>query len=448
MNPFNRYSLLLCLLIAIIGETKSQELLRLEDAIQIALENNYGILVARNEAQINANNAHPGAAGLLPTVSATAGANYSLGDSYIEFNSQEGGQGPSLPDIDVKGIGTNTLNGGVTMNYTVFDGMGNVNTYRVLKQSAKLSETQTQAIIEATISQIANTYYSVARMAESATTLGESLKISRDRVARAQNQVSFGSGNTLAVLNSEVDLNTDSSNLAVMQYNLDNAKRSLNALIGREIETEFTVSTQVSFSENMKLEELLAAAEENNASMRIAEYNRQISELNLRIAKASYMPVVGVNVGYNVNRLDNGPAGFFRIQRTNGLAVGASLNFPIFAANQRKVSVQNSQISVLNAQHRYSEARQNLERDLSNAWYTFQSTLTQLKLEQKSLESAGENFTRTEDAFKLGQATNTQFRAAQLNLQRVKDRINDLRYTAKLNEIELLRLSGQLIVGE
>ena len=37
------------------------------------------------------------------------------------------------------------------------------------------------------------------------------------------------------------------------------------------------------------------------------------------------------------------------------------------------------------------------------------------------------------------------FREAQLNIQRVKDRLNDLRYTAKLNEIEIQRLSGQLM---
>ncbi|MCB0846562.1 MAG: TolC family protein, partial [Bacteroidetes bacterium] len=116
-----------------------------------------------------------------------------------------------------------------------------------------------------------------------------------------------------------------------------------------------------------------------------------------------------------------------------------------FAGNQRKVLVQNAEINLLTSRHQQNEVLLELERDLSNAYYTFQSTLRQLDLDQKSLESAQENFDRTNDAFKLGQANSVQFREAQLNLLRVRNRINDLRFTAKLNEIEILRLSGQLI---
>ena len=140
-----------------------------------------------------------------------------------------------------------------------------------------------------------------------------------------------------------------------------------------------------------------------------------------------------------------GPGSVLLSQTNLGLTLGANINIPIYSGGQRKVAVQNAEISVLNSLHRQDEARLNLQRDISNAWYTYQSTLRQLELEAKSLESAEENFNRTEDAFGLGQATNLMFRQAQLNLQRVKDRMNDLRFTAKLNEIELMRLSGQLV---
>ena len=432
------YITFMCIIFGWMFDSSAQELLRLEDAINEALENNYGILVAKNDAMVSANNAHPGAAGLFPTISGTAGANYNRNDVNVEFFT------PTIDPVNANGVESNSLNAGINLNYTVFDGLGNVNSFRILKKTADLSETQTQAIIESTISQVGNAYFAVARLAENYKTLGESVEISKERLQRARNQQAFGGTNKLAVLNAEVDLNTDSANLAIAFFNLENSKRNLNALLGRDVNESFNVSTEVDFSRNMNLTSLIQNAKANNVNMRIAEYNQQLAELNLKVAKASYMPVIGITAGYNFNQANNGPGNILKTQESLGLTAGATLNIPIFAGNQRKVSVQNAKINVATSQYQQEEALLNLERDLSNAFYTYQGTLRQLDLEQKSLESAGENFTRTQDAFKLGQATNIQFRDAQLNLQRVKDRINDLRYTAKLNEIEILRLSGQL----
>lgn len=425
--------------IGIVPASFGQDVLKLEDAIAIALKNNYGILVAQNDAVTTQNNAHRGAAGLLPTVTATAGGNYNNSNVNVEFATTQ------FPPVEQSGVESTSLNAGINVNYTVYDGMGSQNTFRVLKTQAQLSKMQTRAIIEATISQVANTYYQVARISESYRTLGESAQISADRIQRARDQQAFGSANKLAILNAEVDLNTDSANISTAFFNLENAKRSLNALIGREVDATFDIDREVVFLENVAIDSLVSMAMRNNTELSLAEYNRQVSELNLKIAKSAYAPVLGVTGGYNFNRANNGPGSILKTQQNLGLTVGANVTFNLFTGNQRKINVQNSEIAILNSKYRYDEAKLNLERDLKNAFYTYQSTLRQLELEQKSLEAAEANFARTQDAFKLGQATNVQFREAQLNIQRVKDRLNDFRYTAKLNEIELLRLSGQLV---
>ncbi|MCB0838042.1 MAG: TolC family protein, partial [Bacteroidetes bacterium] len=278
-----------------------QERLTLDDAISIALENNYGILVARNDAQISANNAHPGAAGLLPTVSGNAGANYNNNNVQVEFATA------AIPSVDESGVVSSSMNAGINLNYTVFDGLGNVNTFRVLKKSAQLSEAQVQAVIEATISQVGIAYYAIARLTENYQTLQESAEISQERLSRANNQKAFGTAGKLVVLNAEVDLNSDSSNIAVASFSLENAKRNLNALIGRDVNSDFSVDTEVSFARNLNLNNLMATAQKNNVTLRQAEYLQQIAELNLRIAKANYMPVLGVSAGYNYSRAENGP---------------------------------------------------------------------------------------------------------------------------------------------
>ena len=432
-----RLLLSLCLSVGyLLGNTQT---LSLQEAIEIALEKNYGILVAQNDAEVNANNVYPGAAGLLPFVDLSGGFTYNNNNTKVEFAT------PTIPSVDVSGAESNAYNAGININYTLFNGGQNQNTYRVLQQSAQLSETQLEAVIEATISQVSNAYYQIARLTQNFETLGESLTISQDRIRRIRNQREFGGATQLAELSAEVDFNTDSANVAITHYNLENAKRSLNALMGREIETPFEVDTEVTFNDNLNLEALQESAQEQNTAMKLAEYNVRISELNEKIAQGRFAPVIGLTGGYNYNRADNGPGSILKTQENLGFTVGASLTFNLFSGNQRRVGRDNAAINTQSSQYQWEETWLNLQRDLSNAWYTYQSALTQLRLEEKSLESAEENFSRTEDAFQLGQGTNVQFREAQLNVQRVKDRLNDLRYTAKLNEIEVLRLSGMLL---
>ena len=58
------------------------------------------------------------------------------------------------------------------------------------------------------------------------------------RLSFVQNQNEFGIVNKLAVLNAEVDVNTDSVNLETVNLNLENAVRDLNMLLGVEIKVK------------------------------------------------------------------------------------------------------------------------------------------------------------------------------------------------------------------
>ena len=55
----------------------AQEALTLETAVAIALENNLNIKVAKSQAEVSVNNATKGNAGLLPSLNASGGVNYS-----------------------------------------------------------------------------------------------------------------------------------------------------------------------------------------------------------------------------------------------------------------------------------------------------------------------------------------------------------------------------------
>ena len=73
----NRVFILLFFLLVIFTNTvEAQDKLTKEQALDFALENNFGIQVSRNNTEITKNNSNILNSGYLPTVSISGGANY------------------------------------------------------------------------------------------------------------------------------------------------------------------------------------------------------------------------------------------------------------------------------------------------------------------------------------------------------------------------------------
>ena len=101
----------------------------------------------------------------------------------------------------------------MSLNYTLFDGLGRRYNYKSLKEQYQLSELQARETIENTVIQLFSVYYTVAQLTENLEALRETLEVSKDRLVRAQYQFDYGQNTKLGVLNAEVDINNDSINI-------------------------------------------------------------------------------------------------------------------------------------------------------------------------------------------------------------------------------------------
>ncbi|MBE9490947.1 MAG: TolC family protein, partial [Bacteroidetes bacterium] len=123
-------------------QVSAQKILTKKEALQIALEHNYGIKVANNNIEIAKNNASIYNSGFLPSITTNAGANYD--NSNQEIERQDG----TITNID--GAETKTYNASVNLNYTIFDGLGRKYDYKQLKETHNLTELQARETIENT----------------------------------------------------------------------------------------------------------------------------------------------------------------------------------------------------------------------------------------------------------------------------------------------------------
>ncbi len=418
----------------------AQEQLNKTEAVNQALEYNYDIKVANNNVVSAYNNASIYNSGYLPTLAANAGGDYNISSSNITFADGS--------EREVNGLKTNGLNAGLTLNYTLYDGNGRKYNYAILKENYNLTELQARQIIETTIINLFSVYYEIARLTQNKLNLVQSISISKERLLRAKYSFEYGQNTQLDVLNAEVNFNTDSINYLNISQELENTKRNLNVLLGRDVNTLFQVDTSVTYTKGLTLNQLMDNAMANNVTILQNEGLVQNSKYDIIVSKSGYLPQINLNAGYNWNKRDNGSISFTQKIASIGPTAEVSLSWNIFDGGFTKTRIQNSKIALDNQRIIKGQQEQIIQRDVSNAWGFYQNSLFVLKAETKNLETNQRNFERTQEQYKLGQITSIVFREAQQNLLLSHLNFNRAKYEAKVAELALLKLDGTLLDAE
>ncbi len=426
-------------MVLFVANAFAQNQLSKGEAVKILLEKNYGIKVAKNNKLVAENNTSREANGYLPTVDASAGANANLGGSNQKFSS---GMEASVSNAFTWGA-----NASLGANYTLYNKQRDEQV-KQLKELVKLSDFEIRQTIELNMLQLFNGYYEVARLTQNLSLLKETIDLGRQRLKRAEYRYEYGQGLRLDILNAQVDIQRDSINYLVAQQQLSNSKRNLNFIIGQEVNIDFNVDTLVNYAQDLTLEQLLQDAETKNINIHLADKNLQITNQDLAIIEAGKKPIIGSNASYAWNYSDNAAESFITSSNSRGFALGVNLAWNIFDGGARDIQKQNTQVAIQSQRILRQQSVEELRRDVTNAWESYQNALFILEVEKNSLEINRLNFQRTEDLFKSAQASSIEFRQAQLNLLNAATSYNTAKYDAKVIEIQLLQLSGKILEEE
>ena len=430
----NLFSLLL-LVFGISISANSQELLTVEDAVKIALENNYEIKIASNDLKIDKQNVSLANAGILPTLNGVLTENSSILDT--KQTQQDG----SVRELD--GAKNMNLSYGVALNWTIFDGFRMFARYDQLKELQKLGDAELKLAIFSKVSDVISTYYDLAQQKQQLTAMDTAIVISNLRVTTADNRYKIGKASKLEVLNAQVDLNTDTSTLLRQKELYANTKIALNELLARPVNTPFEIAEEIKTDENLLLPELMDLAEKQNPQLQTQIINKRVAELQAKQVKANRYPIVSINSGYNLTRSESS-LGFVAQSSGNGLTYGISASMNIFNGGLQNRNERIAKLQVENSQILIDQQLQNLRSQLSSLYQTYLTNLQLTKLEAKNEEIAKENMDITLAKFRIGTITPLEFRDAQLNYVNAKVRNSDAQYQAKVSEINLKELAGNL----
>lgn len=432
-----KYLLSIIFILVTMGNVSAQKVLSLKDCLEIGLQNNYDLLIVRNEQQIADNNATLANAGMLPTVDLSAG--YSGSAKGTTTYPREGESYTTDAAYD------QVIDLGVSLGWTVFNGFKLQTNYKKLQELKTLGVLCTRLEVEDFVANLTAEYYNLIQQTLRLKNYRYAVALSRERLRITEARYRIGDFSRLDWLQARVDFNADSSKYMSQQEAVTASRIRINELMANKDITErcFARDSVIEVNADLQWNKLEMDMNESNSELLIAARNTSISELELKAVKSRNYPYLNLSAGYGYTRNLYGksdPMG----RGTLGPNVGLKLGFNIFDGNRRREQ-NNARIVVENSKYTQEQLHQSLMADLATFWQAYTNNLEVIKLEQQNLIAAKENYEIAMERYLLGDLPGIEMREAQKSLLDAEERILTAEYNTKLCEISLMQISGGIL---
>jgi len=413
----------------------AQNNLSLKEAVTIAIQNSYDIKLIENNASIAKNNNNYGVAGGLPTVTATGTNNNTLTTINQTFPD------PSR-NTTRNGVDGSTLNGGLSATMILFNG------YRIAATKDRLAsiEKQTEATLQTqmlnTSSTVMQQYYNVIRQNAFLKTIEKSIEASEERVAIVKTRQAIGVANQADLLQSSLDLNALIQAKQNQLLVLEQVKADLYNSMVVPANSNYIFTDSIQVDQKLSLSDVESKMKEHPL-LQSAQQLINVNQFLEKETKALTYPTLRANGGFNYNS-NKSTAGFILLNESYGPFLGFNLSIPIYAGSASKRAVKNAQINTLSAKLQYDNTAQDLATELFKTYQNYQNSLKQTPIELENYQMSEALLALVMEKFKLGQATIVDVKQAQQSFETAGFRLTSLKFSAKIAEIELKRLSNQL----
>ncbi len=421
--------------LTIFSVADAQSILTADDAVRIALKNNYGILIARNDAAILKTNNTPGNAGMLPNVAVVGNGTYDLNNLSQSYT---GGT-----ENNFTALSSTFVNVGTELNWTIFDGGKMFITKNKLNEMQALGELQFKEKVLQTQYDVIAAYYEVVRQKQQLTSINEIINYNTELVKILQ--ISFEGGSLLKtnLLQAKIDLNVYMENSINQEYTIDAAKKNLNQLLGANTDALFEVSDSIPLNYSIDKAELSKKLYASNTTLLSFQKEIDVARLNLSEYNSMRYPLLNFKAGYYYSNTSNSAGNLLKSQ-TYGPQLGGTISIPLFQSGKINRQITTAKIAIESASFNFEAVKLQINNDLLNAIKSFENQQRLLKIETTNNEFTKENLEISLKRMKLGQTTTLEVHLAQESYVQSCTRLINFKFNMKIAETKLKQLMAVL----
>ncbi len=383
--------------IAMMGQEVGK--LSLQNAIDSALQNNYGIIIQQINTEISEEQNSWGSTGALPSITFVG-----AGSEALAFN-----------DLDQSK--TTRLNSSVDLNWTIFRGFSARISKEKLNELEQLSEGNLNIIVENTLISVMNTYYQALLNMEYIRIGNELTDLSGDRYTYEEEKAKLGASGTYKLLQAKNAFLEDQSNLLSAEATYRGSIRQLNYLMGVDLDQEYELTEAFeSGQEQFKLNVLEDRMMNNNFTLQNQYLNLKMAELDVRQAKSGYYPTLsmGASGGYGSSETLYDTNTSLNNSMSNwNTDLSVSLTYTIYNGGVRKQGLQIARLQQGITEVQTREIEQEMKMTLRQELDFYQVRQEQLKLAKENVEAAMLNMNLSKERYENGTINSFNYRDVQ-----------------------------------
>lgn len=419
------------------ASAQSQQPLSIEIAVARALQNNLGIRMAQQQAEISDVGNTWGAAGALPQIGLSATGSNAVSD-----------QSQNPTSFIQEKLESESINVGGQLNWMLFDGLGMFANKRALERLVEQADGQAALVIEQTVAATMLAYNGVLVQKALSEVLLSAMDVSRARLQWMEARKANGAATTFDRLQLENALLTDSLAWWQQQANIEQATIALNRLMGESaaMDWEWLSSLEVPDAMN-DFEALRARALSSATVIQNALISLSIAETGVQQAQARQSPTLSLNASQNeqTSRFEAGDLSGEGASKN--LAASLALNFNLFNGGATRRAIQQAKIQVALAEMQVMEERREVERLLQDALSRWQASARAHSISAQLAANSLLALEIARERFSTGAINSLEFRDIQMQRMNSEQQQVQALYAWQAADIELRRLSGMWTIG-
>jgi outer membrane protein len=414
-------------------KTHAQEktpVLTLNQSIEIALERNLDVLVAKEEIEAARQQQKGAKTNFLPK--------FSLEYGYLR---------PSETEITFGGVtfqntDSNQWHLTSTVEQPLFVGFENLSTYQLAKLGLDVAQIQLQRSRLDIILAVKEAYFGILTAAKLLDVANQSVRQLQEGVRVAESFYRVGLSPKIDLLDAEVRLAESERDVIRATNDLKVAKAHFNTILRQPIDTPVEVEDILSLtSYDRSYENSEQTALKNRPELQEADKNVARAEKEITLAKSDYYPDVKWSLNYFRRGDDPSVNGSVFTDRENW-ETGAVATWTFFEWGKTRHAASERRVRLRQAEDVREKVKDGVRLEVKTAFLGLQAAEKAVKVAEKSIESAEENFRISGERYEEQVATATEVLDAQTRLTQSKTNYTTALAAFNVTRARLTRAMG------
>ena len=427
-------------LVAVLS-VSAQKKWTLQECLDYARQNSITLQKARLQQQQADEEVRSAKSALLPSLSAST--NQSVG--YRPWQ-DDGVTTVTNGQVNAK-VDKVYYNGsyGLNAQWTVWNGNRNRNNIRlseVAQQKADYDYLASEKTIEERINQL---YVQLLYLKETIKVSEANLETARKNEDRGREMVEVGKMSKADLAQLTAQRASDEYSVVEAQSQLASYKLQLKQLLELTNNEPFDIAESATIDDKAletipTLNDVYEKALNGRPEIQSAKLNIQSSDINLKIAKAGWLPSLNLSGGISTGHNSLSKLAWGNQMKSNFDAMaGLTLSVPIFDQRQTKTAVNRAKIQQQQAQLDLLDQQKQLYQTIETFWLDATTNQQKYRTARVTLESEQQSYDLLQEQFRLGLKNIVELMTGKDRLLAAQQNLLQSKYMTMLN-IEMLNM--------